>query len=127
MSLFDQMMQIGKEWGFPAMLLVGIGMTVILFLRQNATHQRKIDEERQKHDQKREDENAAREALREERMGKRLDEQQEMIQGTLMAQLEKSNSAIARMSQTCEEVSRTHREIVESNKLVVEHCLGARK
>lgn len=129
--MFEQFMQIGREWGFPAALLAGLCIAIIINLRNKSAHERKLEEVRMLAEQKKEDEVARREALREERMGSRLDLQQEMIQSTLISQLEKSNSAIARigqvaerMSETSAEVSRTHREIVESNKLVVAHCLG---
>lgn len=140
--MFEQFMQVGKEWGFPAALLFGLCIAIFIIYRNKAAHERKLEEARQssdevaeklrlEHDQKKEDETMRREAQREERMGARLDAQQEMIQSTLISQLEKSTSAITRigqaadrMSETSTEVSRTHREIVESNKLVVAHCLG---
>lgn len=136
--MFEQLMQIGREWGFPAMCLAAIGIATFIIVRQNSAHRRKIEEERQKtadvleaerikHEQRREDENFKREMERETRMGLRFDEQRDWIQNTLIEQLEKSNSAIARMDQSCAEISATHRELVASNKLVVEHCLGAIK
>lgn len=160
--MFEQFMQVGKEWGFPAALLFALCVAIFIIYRQKAAQEAKLELARQDaeiarqnaeaaaekarqeaaatvekmrlaHEQKRQDENAQREAAREERMGKRLDVTQEMIQTTMFAQLEKSNSAIARIGQVSEkmqavveQVSATHDKLVESNKLVVEHCTGAK-
>lgn len=142
--MFDKFMEVGREWGFPAALLFGLCVAIFVIYRQRSAHERKLEEARQtaddlaeklrlEHEQKKEDEAMRREAIREERMGSRLDLQQEMIQSTLLSQLEKSNSAIARIGQVAEkmqetviEVSKTHTSLVESNKLVVQHCTGAK-
>ena len=153
--MFDKFMEVGREWGFPAALLLGLLVAIFVIYRQRQAHEAKLELARQEaaaeaekakqeaaamvekmrlaHEQKRQDENAAREAMREERMGKRLDVTQELIQTTMFNQLEKSNSAITRigtvaekMEQVINQVSRTHESLVESNKLVVQHCTGAK-
>ena len=142
--MFDKFMEVGREWGFPAALLFGLCVAIFVIYRQRSAHERKLEEARQtaddlaeklrlEHEQKKEDEAMRREAIREERMGKRLDVTQELIQTTMFNQLEKSNSAITRigtvaekMEQVINQVSRTHESLVESNKLVVQHCTGAK-